>query len=393
MPAADPAAPPRVEPARSLRILHVATRLLGGGSERDIERLVRFELDLGHEVHIAAGGNEGFDAPFGSALHPVPALGRSVRPWRDGRAFLQLRRMIEEGRFDVVHTHQSKAGILARLAARGHARAIVHSVHMASFGPGYSPGASLVYRELERRCGAFTDLLIYVGEELRERYLGAGIGRRERAAIVRTPIDIEQFVRARDFSAEQRARERAFRGLRAEVPLAVSVGALEPRKRHALTIERLQPMLAAGRLQLAIAGEGPERAPLEALLSQRGLEGQVRLLGHTPDIPALLGSADLLVLSSTVEGVPRVIVEALAAGLPVVATEVEGLREIPGAPIDIVSRNGSGLLEAAAARITSGRPMLDLAALEPWTLDAVQRQMAEVHRHLQSLLEQRRFPV
>jgi glycosyltransferase involved in cell wall biosynthesis len=376
--------------ARPLRILHVLTRYLGGGSERDIEAVVSFEIARGHEVHIALGADsEPWQLPPGVELHRIGALRRELRPWFDGLALAELRRLCASRRFDVVHTHQSKAGILGRMAARGHVPVVVHTVHMASFGPGYSRAASLAYTQAERYVGRHTDIVVTVGEELRRRFLAAGVAEAGRYAIVRTPIDIERFARARDASAIERSATLERLRLPSEGPLVLAVGALEARKRHSLTIRALAPLLRAGEVRLVIAGEGPERARLEHIVEEYQVRHRVHLVGRVEDVPALMACASMLVLSSTSEGVPRVVLEALAAGLPVVATDVEGLREIPGAPIDIVARSGVGLRVAVERRAAERNQPLPLDALEEWRPESVERQVASLHERIARVLEQR----
>lgn len=375
---------------RPLRILHILTRYLGGGSERDIEAVVAYELARGHEVHIALGADsEHWQLPPGVEVHRVGALRRELRPWLDGLALAELRRLCTAHRFDVVHTHQSKAGILGRIAARSAAPVIVHTVHMASFGPGYARAASFAYSQAERYVGRFTDIVVTVGEELRLRFLASGVADATRYAIVRTPIDVDRFARARDATDEERMAMLERLRLPSEGPLVLSVGALEPRKRHALTIRALAPQLRAGEVRLAIAGEGPERPRLEQLVEEYQVRHRVHLLGRVEDVPGLMACASVLVLSSTSEGVPRVVLEALAAGLPVVATDVEGLREIPGAPVDIVARSGVGLRLAVERRAAARGLPLPLDALDDWRPASVERQIGSLHERIARVLEQR----
>lgn len=375
---------------RPIRILHVLTRYLGGGSERDIEAVVSYELARGHEVHIALGADsEHWQLPPGVELHRIGPLRRELRPWLDGLALAELRRLCASRRFDVVHTHQSKAGILGRVAARNAAPVLVHTVHMASFGPGYSRAASLAYSQAERYVGRFTDIVVTVGEELRRRFLAAGVAEAARYTIVRTPIDVDRFALARDATPAGRAGTLEGLRLPSEGPLVLAVGALEPRKRHALTIRALAPLLRAGQVRLVIAGDGPERPHLERLVEEYQVRHRVHLLGRVEDVPALMACASALVLSSTSEGVPRVVLEALAAGLPVVATDVEGLREISGAPVDIVARSGVGLREAVERRAADRGLPLPLEALDDWRPASVERQIGSLHERIARVLERR----
>src|SRR5437763_16414839 len=121
-----------------LRILHVATRHRVGGAERNLLYTVSRELERGFEVHVAVGTSDlRTDFPPGVRLYPLPDLVRAVSPAADRRALNRIKSLIRTERFDVVHTHQSKAGALGRAAARGLVPVVLHTVHMSSFGPAY----------------------------------------------------------------------------------------------------------------------------------------------------------------------------------------------------------------------------------------------------------------
>jgi teichuronic acid biosynthesis glycosyltransferase TuaC len=206
-------------------------------------------------------------------------------------------------------------------------------------------------------------------------YRRAGVGEVSAYALVRTPIDLEPF-----FAARQRAKpSAAVRG----PALAVAIGALERRKRHVLLVEELAPSIRTGELELVICGDGPERARLEETARRLGVTDGVRLLGHVPDVADVLATADVLVHASRVEGVSRVLLQALAAGVPVVTTCVEGIGDLPGnGAVTVVDRSGAGLAAAVrAARSRAGRPVAE-AAFADWRPHAVDDQLREVRRRI-----------
>ena len=134
------------------RILHVATRYLLAGSERNLVHTMEWERDAGFEVELAtSNASEVGELGDRFRVHRIDALCRELSPRRDIAASRQLQELMDRGAYDVVHTHQSKAGILGRLAASGRARKVVHTVHMASFGSGYNPLASVAFRLAEKR--------------------------------------------------------------------------------------------------------------------------------------------------------------------------------------------------------------------------------------------------
>lgn len=371
---------PGTSPA--IRVLHIATRHRRGGARRNLVQRVGLESAAGDDVTVVVGA----DSDIGDFAPPIRvvqihALRRRVDPVNDLRALLQLRRLMTQRQFDIVHTHQSKAGVVGRLAARGRATVVVHTVHMAAFGGGYSPLQSKLFRAAERSCGRLTDYLIFVGWELQKMYADAGIGHRDRRLVLRSPIDIDGFAAARHMTAEERRSARSLLGLKPDVPVVVAAGLLEPRKRFSLIVQSLAPLLRAGQLQLVIAGEGPLRDELAALVGRLDLRG-MHLLGYVGDMPRLFSAADLLVHASVAEGVPQVVIQALAAGVPVVATLSEGLCEVPGAPISVVDRSGMGLQAAVLAAVGAPREPVPLSCLKEWRPDDVAGKLAIFHEHL-----------
>jgi glycosyltransferase involved in cell wall biosynthesis len=369
-----------------MRILHIATRHRRGGAERNLLHTALWEVRRGDEVHVAVGGDSlAAEIPSGITAHVVPQLVRPVSPAQDVAAYRRLRRLIRDGRFDIVHTHQSKAGVVGRLAARGSGAAIVHTIHMASFGPAYGSLASASFVAAERLCAGFTDRIVAVGTELRSMYLWAGVGRVDQYVIIRSPIDIARFAAVRGRSREDvRAAREAF-GLDLWHPLALAIASLEPRKRVDLVLTELAPRLRAGDLMLAVAGDGQQKTALVGLAARLGVGDAVRFLGHVEDVVTLMRSSDVLVHAATVEGVPQVVIQALAAGLPVVATEMVGLEEVVGPPIAVVPSSGRGLGDAVAGALRSPSDLVPLDALEPWTEASVDAGLAAFHAELDAI--------
>jgi len=376
-----------------MRILHVSTRMVDGGAPRNILFSIDWERRAGHEVHLAMGP-DGIPAqlPLGTVLQVMPHLGRTVRPDHDLRAYAELARYIRRHRFDVVHTHYSKAGVLGRLAARGHAGVIVHTIHMASFGAGYARPISWVFREAERSCARFTDFFVSVGEDLKQLYLQAGVGREEQFTVIRSPMDIERFMRVRQFDDAQRQQLRARLGVPPAIPVIAAAGLLEPRKRFGMIIDKLSPLLTSGAAMLVIAGAGPEEAALRALAGRYPPDA-VRFLGFIDHLDELFAIASVVVHASRVEGVPQVVVQALAAGLPVVATDVEGMGEAYASAVRLVDRNGDGLGQACTHALGDPRSSpVDPSVLEPWAASAVDAQLRQFHQRLSAAVAEGHAP-
>lgn len=371
-----------------MRVLHVTTRYLrGGGAERNLRHFVQWQRNQGMVVDVAVGADSiATDFPPGVGVHVLPELVRPVRPRADWHATRALARLMELGVYDAVHTHESKAGIVGRVAARRRTPLVIHSVHIPSFGPSYPWPISQLFLAVERFCASTTDMYITVGDELRDIYVRHGLGAADRYSVIHSPIDIETFAGRRRLSRDERASIRLSFGVSDDLPIVAAVGTLERRKRHALMISNLAPLLAARKLRLLIAGEGPERPNLEALTSRLGVSDMVDLLGHVDRVPDLFGAATMLVHTASREGVPQVVIQALAAGLPVIATRVEGLREVAGASVITVSRDGGGL-SRAVAQVLNGPQRLPapVEALAPWTRPHIETQIATFHEQLERI--------
>lgn len=371
-----------------IRVLHIATRHKRGGAERNLVESMLWEAEHGYDVHVAVGADSDVSTiPAPITAHHVHALRRDVGLRSDRAGYDALRELIRSLRPDLVHTHQSKAGVLGRIAARGRVQTVVHTVHMPSFGAGYSPIQSRLFRAAERYCAGFTTAIVTVGEELRELYIGAGIGRPEQYHVIPSPIDIDRFARVRRLDREERLACRRELGLSADMPTVVAIGSVEQRKRHRLLLARLAPILASGDAQLLLAGTGPKLESLRLDARQLGVAHAVHLPGFVAEVENVFAVSDAIAHTSLVEGVPQVVIQALAAGVPVVATDAPGLREVPGAPIRIGPGDGSALTEDTRAALSDRSAAVPLDRLERWRPASVAAATAAFHQELQGGLQ------
>jgi glycosyltransferase involved in cell wall biosynthesis len=346
-------------PARPLRVLHVITRMIVGGAQENtmlscalVDR-AKFPSELLTGPQTGSEGElHGETRARGVVLHIEPSLVREVHPWKDLVALWHLVQFIRAGRWDVIHTHSSKAGILGRLAGRiARAPVVVHTAHGWGFNPRQSAGVRELYVFLERLCARWCDRLVVVGEADRDVGLTLGIGRPEQYLLIRSGIEIEAY---RDVPVT-RAEVRARFGIPADAFVVGSVGRLSPQKAPLDMIAAFT--LLAGQVpeaRLLMVGDGPLRSAVEAAVAERGLTGRVHLAGLRREVPELLRALDVFALSSHWEGLPRVFPQAMAAGLPIVATHVAGAA-------DAVREGENGfLVEVGDARAMAAR-WLELA--------------------------------
>jgi glycosyltransferase involved in cell wall biosynthesis len=322
-------APPTTAP----RILHVITRLDRGGSTTNTLTSVRLQRNRQFETALAYGVTRPPPDSLvqtlraeGIACHFLPSLVRDPAPWRDAAAFLALLRLLRRERYDLVHTHTSKAGVLGRLAAARVGLPAVHTAHghvfYGYFGPILTRAFVLVERAMARRSARLVSLTDAETRESLERR----IGRPEQYVTIPSGVPLARF---RNLDPALGASFRARWAIPPDAVLIVSVGRLTAVKGFDL----LLPAFAQTRFPespgfLALVGDGEERSALERLAGALGVRSRVIFTGDLDDVRSALAAADFFVLASRNEGMGRAIVEAMAAGLPAVAPAVGGVPEV-----------------------------------------------------------------
>jgi len=340
-----------------VRVLHLITRLdLGGAQQNTLSCVERHDRERFEVALLAGSGGElddqAVDIP-GARVDLVPWLRHPIAPLHDLAAVARLAVVLRRRRPDVVHTHSSKAGILGRLGARlAGVPCVVHTVHGWSFNDEQSPAARALYVALERVAARLTDRLLVVSESDRRKGTTLGIGNPERYRVVRSGID------AGLYRTPARPREHVRREL-GFGPGDVVVGTLaclKPQKAPLDFVEAARLARARDpRLRFFIAGDGPERKAVEARIAAAGLAEHVKLLGWRRDATDLLHAMDLFLLTSRFEGLPRAVLQAMAAGVAVVATEVDGTPEV-------VREGETGVLIPPARPEIAARRVVELGA-------------------------------
>jgi len=319
-----------------MRILHLITRMDQGGSAVNTLLSAIGQLQAGHDVTLASGPSIESDmsrqeaaktakalacfSQAGGCVHTLSSLFRRLSPADDIRALRQIRQLLLQP-FDIVHTHTSKAGALGRLAAWGRVKAVVHTPHghvfHGYFGRLGTGSFVRVERVLARRCHA---LVALTGQE-RDDHLSLGVGRPEQWHVIPSGVDVEAIAR------------QAVRADGEPKWWAVSVGRLVPIKGMDRLIRAWREVVRRKPdARLAIVGDGTEAVKLKALTRELGLERRVHFAGWADPLP-YLRSARCFVLLSHNEGMGRAVVEAMAAGLPCVVSDVCGLRELVDAEV------------------------------------------------------------
>ncbi|MBI3448941.1 MAG: glycosyltransferase [Acidobacteria bacterium] len=322
------------------RVLHVITGLEAGGSARLVVDLVR-ALSGEVEGAIACGRDERGEASLrsyadraGVRILDVPSLGRRASILADRRALRELGEVLRSFGPSVVHTHLPKAGVLGRMAAaRAGVAGTVHTFHAPLGRLGRDGLLMKANAKAERQLAGSTGRLVAVSESLRRELVDAGIAPAARIQVVAPLIDPASL-----FAPAGPGVWRRRLNLSPQAPLISLVGRLTPAKDPETFIRTFA--VVAGSLRDArgvVAGEGPLRPSLEKLALKLHVRDRITFTGWLDGVADLLADTDLLAVTSRSEGFPLPILEAMAAGRPVVATRVAGV-------LDLVDDGRTGLL-------------------------------------------------
>ncbi len=318
----------RIQNSPKVKVAHIITRLDLGGAQQNTLYCCEHHDRKKYDVILITGVGGYLDEQAKKILdcktYFLPELKHPIRPLSDLKALGRITQILKEEKVGLVHTHSSKAGILGRWAAkRAGVPRVIHTVHGWGFHPGQFFLTRWLYQALERWAARFTDVLITVSDENRQAGLAAGIGRPEQYRVIHSGIDPKQYqVSAME---ARRARKKLKSAGR---PCALVLSNFKKQKSPLDVVE----VAAALKQKLPYvlflwAGDGPLYGKVEREIRERGLEGNFYLLGWRQDVAHLLAACDALLLTSLHEGLPRVVLQAMAAGKPVVATSVSGTPE------------------------------------------------------------------
>jgi glycosyltransferase involved in cell wall biosynthesis len=319
-----------------IRVLRVIARLNMGGPALHVTYLARGLASRGYETTLVAGdvaqGEESmaFVADrAGVEILRLPGLSRELSPVRDALAAWHVARIIRRVRPDIVHTHTAKAGAVGRVAALlagpGRRPVVVHTFHGHVLRGYFGRAGTLLFRAIEIALARTTDRLIAVSPEVRDELVEMKVAPREKFSVVRLGIELEPRVRFDGDSAEVRRRH----GIAADKFVVGWFGRMTAVKRT----EDLLTMLAGVRERgvdalLLFVGDGDDREALEQRAHDLGLARSCLFVGYQEDVAPWYAICDVVVLTSASEGTPVTIIEALAAGRPVVATRVGGVPDV-----------------------------------------------------------------
>ncbi len=316
-----------------MNICHVITRLILGGAQENTLLTCEGLRARGHDVTLITGPPLGTEGQLmsraeagGYRVIVLDAMRREIHPLRDWKSYRRLVSLLDDLRPDVVHSHSSKAGILARkAAAKVGGMKIVHTIHGLPFHPYQGRLRNRLYIWLERRAARRSDALISVADAMTAQALAAGVGSPEQYTTIYSGMEIGSFGQRPPLADELR---RAMKLSRDEL-LVTQVSRLAELKGHEYILAAASK-IADSRVHFCLVGDGRLRREIEFEIARRGLGGRFHLTGLLPpdQIPAVMHASDIVVHCSLREGLARTIPQAMLAGRPVISFDVDGAREV-----------------------------------------------------------------
>jgi len=310
-----------------VRLLHIVGESRYGGAARIILRLGQIAQAEGWEVDVLTTDPLFQHAvrQFGLGLVDLDVIRREIRPVWDLGGLARLNRFLRGKPYQVVHTHTSKAGFVGRLAARmAGVPVIVHTSHGFAFHEDSPAMTRRVYSTLERLASRWCDRVVTVSEFHREWAIALGMCRPERVMAI--PNGTAEVVCGRKVERAELRREMGA-GPRDLVVLSMARLAVDKGLEYLIEAAAMLPETAR-RIQIVIAGDGPERDRLEQLALRRRVTARVRFLGFREDVGDLLDASDLVALPSLREGLSIALLEAMAAVKPIIASSIGSQREV-----------------------------------------------------------------
>lgn len=318
---------------QKLNICHLITRMIVGGAQENTLLTAIGHIKNGHKCVLVTGPSPG---PEGELLQnkkippeleviQCPFLCREINPIKDISAYFWLKNFFAKRKYDIVHTHSSKAGIIGRAAAKfASVPVIIHTIHGLAFHKYENPIKNYIYILAERWAAKRCDKIFAVARAMIEQSIAAKIADRDKFKVVYSGMELEQFI-----NNNSREKIRRELGIASDAPVVGTVARLFPLKGY----EDFVPLAAniakdIPNLEFIIVGDGILREKIEKQAQELKLKFHFSGLVAPDNVADYISAMDLLVHLSLREGLPRAAVQALASGLPVIAYDLDGAPEV-----------------------------------------------------------------
>ena len=321
--------------SKPIRVLHIITRMIvGGAQENTLLSVIGLDAMPEYEVTLMSGIDKGREGELLSMarenthLIVVPEMGRSINPFSDLIAFGKIYRLIKKGRYHIVHTHSSKAGVLGRIAAwLAGTPIIVHTLHSLVFHD-YQPWfINKSWRGIKKLCAPITDFFISVSEIIVQKAIKAGVDKPEKFRTIYSGMELDWFLNA-NFDSKKVRREF---GIPEDAPVVGKIARLFPLKGHDQLMDAAPEIVRrVPNVRFFLIGDGilyehlQERARGYGILENFVFAGLI----DRQRIPEMISAMDVVVHTSLREGLARVLPQSLAMGKPCVSFDIDGAPEV-----------------------------------------------------------------
>ena len=370
-----------------MKIALIITELQLGGAQRIVIELAGRLAQSNWEVCVITNERglllQDLQGIRGVEVITVATLRREITPFKDLLALVRIISLLNSLKPDIVHTHTPKAGLIGRVAARLLRIPCLHTVHGIGCDVSAMSLVEKVYLVCERLAAKLSTVQVMVSERLRKTCVKHGLAPDGKVRVISGGFDARQFAKL-----PTRSQARVALGLPVEGVVIGTVSCMKPGKRVGDFVEVCKQVRSViPDMTAVVVGDGELRQEIQRQIDRGGLEESIRLLGWRRNVPAIMAALDVFVLMSAHEGLGLVVLEAMAAGVPVVATRVDGC-------IEIIEETRAGVLiergdiEGGAAAVV--RLLNDCGRLEQmgrrarkgvarWNFDAMCERYKEVY--------------
>lgn len=320
---------------KPIRVLHIITRMIvGGAQENTLLSVIGLDAMPEYEVTLMSGIDRGREGELLSMarekcrLIVVPEMGRSINPLSDLTAFWKIYALIRKGRYHIVHTHSSKAGVLGRVAAWfAGTPIIVHTLHSLVFHD-YQPWfINKSWRGIKKMCAPITDFFISVSEIIVQKAIKAGVAKPEKFRTIYSGMELDWFLNAK-FDSKKVRREF---GIPEDAPVVGKIARLFPLKGHDQLMDAAPEIVKRiPNVRFFLVGDGILLEHLQKRAEEYGILENFIFAGliDRERIPEMISAMDVVVHTSLREGLARVLPQALAMGKPCVSFNIDGAPEV-----------------------------------------------------------------
>ncbi len=317
-----------------IKVLHIITRLDKGGSAENTFLTVKGLDKERYDVTLMSGPVQDPSQERRTQVEEngipyihIPVLFRNINVISDAIALVKIRRFLAKTKFDVVHTHTSKAGLLGRFAARfAGVPVVVHTPHGHVFFGYFGPLKTKIFILLEKLANRMTDRIVALTHREKADYISYRTCPEEKITVIHSGVELNKF---QEYTPSTKAKLKKEIGLPENSFVVGTAGRLVPVKGPEYLIETSRTIIPKHpNTYFLFAGDGPLKEALHKKAKETGGEKNILFLGWRDDIAHILSIFDIFCLPSLNEGMGRVLVEAMALGIPIVASDVGGIPDL-----------------------------------------------------------------